>query len=119
MKFVVVGQHRSEYPQPITFARGAELVIGERYDGEEGWDNWFFCTTPGQQGGWVPGQIIERLEGDRGRALEAYCARELDVESGDRLEGDRQLNGWVWCCNTNTAEEGWVPLAVLRQVAEA
>ena len=57
MKFVVVAQHRSEYPEPITFAKGAELVVGECYAGEEGWDNWYLCSTPGQQDGWVPGQV--------------------------------------------------------------
>ena len=42
-------------PQPITFAKGAPLLIGERYQGPEGWDDdWFFCRTPGQQAGWGP-----------------------------------------------------------------
>ncbi|MDN7142097.1 hypothetical protein KC131_15730 [Pseudomonas sp. JQ170] len=112
MKYIVVEPHRSEYPEPISFAKGAALTIGERYEGAEGWDNWYFCTTPGHAGGWVPGQVIERLQGERGRALEDYCARELDVDPGERLEGGRQLNGWVWCSKGDQA--GWVPLAVVR-----
>ncbi|SPO65330.1 conserved protein of unknown function [Pseudomonas sp. JV241A] len=112
MKFMVIEAHRSEYPAPITFAKGAPLNIGERYDGEEGWDNWYLCSTTGQQDGWVPGQVIERLGDDQGIALEDYCARELDVEVGDCLVGGRQLNGWVWCRKGSAS--GWVPLRVLR-----
>ncbi|ROL64733.1 hypothetical protein BHU25_22920 [Pseudomonas vranovensis] len=114
MMFMVIEAHRSEYPEPITFARGAPLHIGERYEGEEGWDEWYLCSTPGQQAGWVPGQVIERLGDDQGIALEDYCARELDVEVGDCLVGGRQLNGWVWC--NKGSESGWVPLQVLRVV---
>ncbi|QGW77125.1 hypothetical protein GPJ81_10690 [Pseudomonas alkylphenolica] len=116
MKFVVVAQHRSEYPEPITFAKGAELVVGECYAGEEGWDNWYLCSTPGQQDGWVPGQVIERLDGSRGRALEDYCARELDVDPGDSVVGGRQLNGWVWSCRDADGATGWVPLAAVQPV---
>lgn len=114
MKFAVVAEHRSEYPEPITFTKGAALMVGECYEGEEGWDNWYLCSASGQHDGWVPGQLIERLEGNRGRAREDYCARELDVDSGDIVLGSRQLNGWVWCCKVPDGESGWVPLAVLQ-----
>lgn len=35
---VVTEQHRSEYPEPITFDKGASLSIGEKYSDEEGWE---------------------------------------------------------------------------------
>ncbi|MFZ0156308.1 SH3 domain-containing protein [Pseudomonas sp.] len=116
MKFIALSSHRNEYPEPITLAKGDLLAIGERYSGDEGWDNWYFCTTPGQLGGWVPDQVLERLDEGHGRALEDYCARELEVDPGDRLEGGRQLNGWVWCCRTRDGVAGWVPLAVVQRV---
>ncbi|UVL26382.1 MULTISPECIES: SH3 domain-containing protein [Pseudomonas] len=59
MKFRVIEARRSEYPEPITFAKGAPLSIGERYDGEEGWDNWYWCSTAGQSAGWVPLQVLQ------------------------------------------------------------
>ncbi|MCP3748870.1 SH3 domain-containing protein [Pseudomonas sp. SBB6] len=114
MKFRVIDAHRSEYPEPITFAKGAPLSIGERYEGEEGWDNWYWCSTAGQPAGWVPGQVIERLGDDQGIALEDYCARELEVQAGDCLVGGRQLNGWVWCSKGRAS--GWVPLQVLQVI---
>lgn len=115
--FIVTTAHSSEFPNPITFAEGATLSVGEAYQGEEGWDNWFFCSTLGQEPGWVPAQLIERLDGEHARAREAYTARELDVQIGERLIATRSLNGWLWCTREGTAESGWVPQANLTEDA--
>lgn len=114
--YVVTRAHTSEYPDPITFERGAPLTVGERYEGPEGWDDWYFCETPGQQGGWVPAQVIERIDDTTGRAREDYTARELDVVEGETLRSTRTLNGWAWCTRTTTSESGWVPLANLAGI---
>lgn len=53
-RYLVIQDHTSEYPEPITFEKGAPLTVGEKYEGPEGWDNWFFCESPGRKGGWVP-----------------------------------------------------------------
>jgi hypothetical protein len=111
----VIQEHTSEYPEPITFTKGAPLSVGQRYEGLEGWDDWFFCETPGQKGGWVPAQIIEIINGATGRARDDYTARELNAQLGDLLLGTRTLNGWVWCENPNSSESGWVPLANLKE----
>ncbi|KRW75826.1 SH3 domain-containing protein, partial [Pseudomonas citronellolis] len=76
MHYEVVVAHRSEYPEPITFARGALLKVGERYEGPEGWDDWYFCAAAGREG-WVPAQVFERVGEGVGRALEDYTAREM------------------------------------------
>jgi len=57
----------SEYPEPITFRAGAPLKVGERYACLEGWNNWWFCETPGQTGGWVPAQCDRPAPCMRGR----------------------------------------------------
>ena len=111
----VIQDHTSEYPEPITFAKGAPLTVGEKYAGPEGWDNWLFCETPGQKGGWVPAQIIEIVDDKTARARENYTARELSVREGDLLVGSKTLNGWVWCKSSNSLESGWVPLANLQE----
>lgn len=113
--FIVTTAHISEFPNPITFTEGAPLTVGEAYQGDEGWDNWFLCTTPGQQAGWVPGQVIERLDDRHARAREAYTARELDVRVGERLSASRSLNGWFWCAREDGVESGWVPRANLTE----
>lgn len=116
-RYVVTRAHSSDFPEPITLARGAPLVVGERYSGPEGWDDWYFCETPGQAGGWVPAQVIDVIDGATARARENYAARELDVRVGETLVGTRTLNGWAWCERTGTSEAGWVPLANLREIA--
>lgn len=116
LTYIVILPHRTEYPDPIRFRIGDVLSIGEKYEGPEGWEDWYFCTTPGHAGGWVPRQVIERHADGTGRALEDYSARELDVDEGDVLIGSRTLNGWLWCHRLSQApaEAGWVPLAHLR-----
>ncbi|MCO8162206.1 SH3 domain-containing protein [Pseudomonas sp. 21LCFQ010] len=115
MNYLVIKTHRSEYPDPITFERGESLSVGERYEGPEGWDDWFFCTNARQVGGWVPGQLIQWVDDTTALALEDYSAHELDVEQGESLTGLRQLNAWVWCVRRSTLEQGWVPLLNLRR----
>ncbi|MGW7775270.1 SH3 domain-containing protein [Pseudomonas machongensis] len=115
MKYVVIESHRSEYPRPISFARGTLLQIGQRYEGEEDWQDWYLCSCEGQEPGWVPGQLIERLGVGQGRALESYSAYELDADPGQVMVGLRRLNGWLWCRRQRNGELGWLPLEKLRQ----
>lgn len=115
-KYHVISPHVSEFPEPITFDKGTLLTIGEQYGGKVGWENWFFCSVPGQEPGWVPGQVIEFLGGSAGRALADYTARELNVEQGEVLFGKRALNGWLWCEKADDTEPGWVPLENLERI---
>ncbi|MBN2066562.1 MAG: hypothetical protein JW771_07140 [Candidatus Thermoplasmatota archaeon] len=48
-QYLVIQNHTSEYPEPITFEKGATLVVDEKYSGTEAWDKWFFCESPGQK----------------------------------------------------------------------
>ncbi|EOD54045.1 hypothetical protein G113_16355 [Aeromonas molluscorum 848] len=114
--FLVITVHSSEYPDPITFSKGTPLTVGEKYVGEEDWHDWFFCHCTGQQGGWVPAQIIEWMGEGEARAREDYTARELNVQVGDQLRGTRALNGWIWCEKAGGSASGWVPLANLREI---
>jgi hypothetical protein len=117
MRFIAIGQHRSEYPHPITFARGTPLVIGDRYEGAEGWDNWYFCTIPTHSGGWVPEQLIERgMHPGHGVAKDDYTAKELDVDEGDEFQAIKFLNGWLWCQRLSNNDIGWVPMSILQSI---
>lgn len=110
--------HRSEYPKPINLIKGSPLYIGEKYAGSEDWDNWYLCSTPGQEAGWVPGQLIEWTSHTTGKAKEAYSAKELDVNPGEIIWGSIVLNGWIWCVRQSQTEEGWVPLKNIRKIDE-
>lgn len=112
----VIRAHTSAYPEPITFAKGAPLTVGKRYAGPEDWEDWWFCQTPGQAGGWVPAQVIERRADGSARAREAYTARELDVREGEMLSGSRCINGWLWARRDGADATGWVPLSNLHEM---
>lgn len=129
MKYLVIKQHISEYPEPITFSAGALIDIGEKYQGSEDWDNWYLCRvvvehSAGQKAGWVPQQVIEWIDDNRGKAIEDYTARELNVNKGDTVLGSRELNGWLWCTQlstklsipTSTQESGWIPIENLQLI---
>lgn len=118
MKYLVVKAHKNEFSNPINFKKGALLTIGEKYEGSEDWADWYFCTTPGQEGGWVPEQLFERLDGATGLAVEDYTAFELDVDAGEMLTGVKTLNGWVWCRHLSGNGEGWLPLENLQSIKE-
>lgn len=106
----VTVMHRSAYPRPITFEAGAVLTTGERYVGDEGWENWLWCSTADATGGWVPAQLLALASDNTARALETYTARELDVDPGDVVHVLRELNGWAWCRRTHDQASGWVPI---------
>jgi hypothetical protein len=112
-KYIVLKTHESSYPEPITFEKGAALKVGEKYDGSEGWENWFWCHANGQKPGWVPGEVIEFIDKESARALESYTAKELTVGKGQKVRVQKILNGWAWCELDATDEAGWVPLANL------
>ncbi|MBD8500034.1 SH3 domain-containing protein [Paenibacillus arenosi] len=114
MNYVVVTNHRTEYPNPLLLHKGQSITIGEKYMGTEEWDNWYFCTTSdNENGGWVPGQLIEFRE-TQGIVLEDYSAKELNINAGENVVGLKELNGWVWCVRELNSEEGWVPKENLK-----
>ncbi|EBF4218932.1 hypothetical protein FH403_11805 [Salmonella enterica] len=115
--FVATGEHISEYPEPISFSEGTHLHIHEKYEGDECWDNWYFCVIPGHPGGWVPEQLIEwAADRHHGISTDCYTARELNVKTDDILTGTKEMNGWVWCLRTSDQKSGWVPKSLLKAI---
>ncbi|MEC3883059.1 SH3 domain-containing protein [Halobacillus sp. HZG1] len=104
--YIVTNNHTSNYPNPIKLTKGQTVDMGERYTGNENWDNWIYCyTVDSKLEGWVPEQIIDV----RGKILEDYIAKELNVEIGELLFKQKDLNGWFWVKKLNSSNEGWVP----------
>lgn len=107
---IVTAPHRSEFPRPISFEAGTRLRVGQRSEGSQGWVDWFLCSAPGQEDGWVPLQVLEFIDETTAIAKEHYTARELDVDVGELLRCTRTLNGWAWCVRERDGASGWVPL---------
>lgn len=112
--FIVVRPHVSEFPEPMSLKKGDRVSVGELYDGPEGWSDWYLCSTPSQETGFVPEQILDRHGDGSGTMLEDFTNRELNVVEGDLLHGERQLNGWLWATRISSDATGWVPLDNIR-----
>jgi hypothetical protein len=113
-RYLVIKVHVSEFPEPISFGEGALLKVGERYEGDEGWEDWFFCEVPGHPGGWVPRQLLAWVDKQTAVAKSSYTARELNVHPGEHVSSDREINGWRWCVREEDGTEGWVPVSNLQ-----
>lgn len=112
--FKVITPHVSEFPEPIDLKQGDIVSVGRRYDGPEDWGDWYLCSTPEQNDGWVPAQVIDFDQAGYGVIKEDYCARELNTTEGDLLIRARVLNGWIWATRMSDGATGWVPAETVR-----
>lgn len=112
--YIVIQPHVSEFPAPLALKKGDQVSVGALYDGPEGWPDWYLCSAPGHEPGYVPGQILDRHADGSGTMLEDFTNRELTVLEGEELRGQRQLNGWLWAVRIPDGETGWVPLDNIR-----
>jgi hypothetical protein len=113
-RYVVQQPRKSPYSRPIALAKGEIVSVGEEYRGEEPWEGWIWCEKDATKC-WVPFQIVERTTSGTGVVREDYVATELDVERGEVVEAERELNGWVWASKIGTTHCGWVPLDILAE----
>jgi len=103
-RYIVVSSHTSDYPNPIQFSKGDELIRGAcdaKYIG------WIRVTIADNNEGWAPESLIQPTSSHTGTALCEYTARELDTHIGDIVSCIRELNGWLWV-ERNDGESGWV-----------
>ena len=113
-KYIVLEAYENSNLQPIELNAGDKVSVGEKSEDHSSWDNWVYCVsmTTGKSG-WTPIQILQ-VEGEFAVVTEDYTARELTVKVGERLQGSKELNGWIWCERQESSDFGWVPKACLR-----
>ena len=116
MKYRVIKTRKSECQNLVIIFKGDKLIVGEKYNECEDWGDWYFCEVQNHIKGRVPKQVIKWLSRNEGEALANYFAKEMSVEVGELLIGTQALNGWIWCQNFSSQEEGWVPLENLVQI---
>ncbi len=104
MRVSVIHQHRSNYPDPVSFRRGDRLVAGRR---DTEYPGWIRVTAGDGREGWAPEQYLD-LDESPALALEDYSARELDTEIGEQLDVLQVLNDWLLVENARGVR-GWVP----------
>lgn len=96
------------YPDPIRGAAGDRLLLGRRDDEYPGW---VWATAADGRAGWLPESWL-LVEGEYGVLRRDYTAAELPLAPGDIVNGELELNGWLWATNA-AGEHGWVPLDCL------
>lgn len=119
-RYLVIKEWRSLYPNPILLNRGSEVIIDNtRKETDPDWKGWVWCRSVEKEG-WVPRQILNHVEDgeiiSRAIAQEDYSAKELNVEKGELVIGEKRLNGWLWCRKETQDDFGWLPLDVLERV---
>jgi len=115
-KRIVIADYKSPYPESIKFEKGEQVRIGEKFDEDSDWDNWYWCE--GQQGkkAWVPLQYID-ISGDTGTINTPYDAKELSIDKGEILETFEEINGFSMARNSKGVK-GWAPLRNLGSLVE-
>jgi len=109
MKYTVIENHSPENGNPINVQKGEIVRLGRESGEDDGWLHWIYCFRLNGQGeGWTPEQIIQDPD-EYGIVSCDYSARELNVSSGDIVDGELKMNGWVWCRGIADSEYGWLP----------
>lgn len=112
MYVLVEQEHKSNYPDPIEFDHGDELILGEQ---DKEYEGWIRVKTHANKEGWAPLQFIKFLPGDEiGLAKCRYSARELNTVIGEKLRVLKELNEWYQAANKNN-EIGWVPISTVKK----
>ncbi len=113
MDFTVVEDWQASYPDPIRLQAGEALTLTGR---QERWDGhlWLWARSAGGREGWVPDRLVRRTAAGC-TATQDYSAAELTCRSGQRLTGETETHGWVFCRAADGAA-GWVPRRNLAPV---
>jgi len=108
MKYIVIKNRISDYPNPIELKKNEIVSIGEEYTEKDNWSNWIKCSNQKNISSWVPKQIL-KIETNLAIVLEDYSANELNINIREEVEVIKKMNGWAWSRNSNN-ELGWIPL---------
>lgn len=117
MDYLVIKDHETEYPNPITLKIGEKVIIGEEHEPVEGedWENWVYCIKEdNSNAGWVPKQIIDYK---KEVILRDYSAKELTIAEGAIVESLEEMNGWLLSKDKSTGEIGWIPLENIKLIS--
>lgn len=109
VKYKVIELHKPDSDNPIKAISGETVKVGRESVEADGWRDWIYCYSLNNNSeGWIPVQMI-KVENEHGVLLNDYSANELDVSEGDIVNGEIEINGWVWCFREADFEWGWIP----------
>ncbi|HKJ26293.1 MAG TPA: SH3 domain-containing protein [Anaerolineales bacterium] len=110
--FKVIEDYKSPYPEPNVFQAGEKVQVGEKFEDDPEWQDWFWCEGENQQKAWVP-KLYLQMDGHVGVFIQDYNALELTLQVGEILTGFEEVNGFCMAENEN-GQKGWAPLKNLE-----
>ncbi|WP_454257005.1 SH3 domain-containing protein [Pseudoxanthomonas mexicana] len=105
MRARAVRDYRTQYANPIRFARRDVVALGAR---DTEWPAFAWTTTADGNVGWAPVDWLQPRDDGHAVALRDYSAQELDVRAGDTVALQHELGGWWWCTHAD-GRSGWLP----------
>lgn len=109
------------YTDPIILEKGQKVIIdNSKIENDPEWKNWVWCISENNSG-WGPVQILsngDNVDSLKTEAivLENYSAKELNVTKGEKVKGNKIVNGWLWCAKIDNEDFGWLPMKNLSKI---
>ena len=113
--FITIKNWNSNYPNPIKLEQNEIVRIKDKEN--DNWKGWIFCENLNSSG-WVPEQIINRIEKNKGLIKEKYFAKEMNINEGEIVMELKELNGWIWAKRKIDNNEGWLPREILKEISQ-
>jgi predicted Rdx family selenoprotein len=114
MKYSIIKARTSDYPNPIILQKGMEVEVG-KVSTIPKWANWIECIISGNKG-WVPLQILKKIDERHSVVLEDYTANELEIKIDEIFVSEREMNGWFFGYKVNEPQnKGWVPIENVKK----
>lgn len=111
MRARIIRDYRTQYVNPIRFAQGEIVTLGER---DTEWPAFVWTVKQDGNAGWAPLDWLKPLGDGRAEALHDYSAQELDADAGDDIVLDDELGGWWWSRHAD-GRCGWIPATHLER----
>ncbi|MCP5061705.1 MAG: hypothetical protein GY936_04475 [Ignavibacteriae bacterium] len=115
--FITIKEWESNYPNPMKLEQNEIVRIKKRENDNPNCKGWIFCETLNSFG-WVPEQIINRIEKNKGLIKEKYSAKEMNINEGEIILELKELNGWKWAKKKIDNSEGWLPNEILKEITK-
>lgn len=114
-RYKVTEGRKSEFENPVVVKAGEKVTIMDRSNPDGDWAGWILCKTTDNEG-WIPFQIVDEREG-YALITEDYSAVEFDLEKGEILVEEKELNGWIWCHKEGMPKVmAWAPLNCIEEL---
>lgn len=110
----VVQAHKDCCPDSVSGNEGDVFLLGGRHSAD--YPDFVWATAADNRCCWIPKAFLQQ-DGDFGRLVRDYIAREVTVAMGDMVEILEDIGGWLRIA-THDGREGWIPAKSVTYLGE-